>query len=167
MSKSSDDSSYRENLRRNQPLVYMLNRLVIVTAIGTIIGLLLSAIVSAFAVGPETGLRSLAAAALPPIVLTYSNFFSPRRSAQSSQRVLEVNLFAIALIWILLLLILVDFVTRQFNHTIPLGEFVISLTLSALISAMRIFSMRSLLSCSYGILSGFLLYLLIFGMPQR
>lgn len=165
MSKSPDDSGYREDLRRNQPLVYMLNRLMIVTAIGTIIGLLLSAIVSSFAVGPEVGLRSLAAAALPPIVLSYSNFFSSRRSAQPTQRVLEVNLFAIALVWILLLLILVSFITRQFNHTLPLGEFVISLTLSALFYAARLFSMRSLLSCSYGILSGFLLHLLIFGMP--
>ncbi|MCU0524504.1 MAG: hypothetical protein MUF72_06735 [Elainella sp. Prado103] len=159
--RSSDEST-----RKNRPLVYALNRLVIVAANAAVLGLLISAIVEAFAVGLEAGLRSLAAAALPPIVLTYSSFFAGR-SPRTADRVLEVNLFAIGLVWILVLLVLVNFVSTQFSHTIPLGEFVISLTLSVLTLLNNRLSTRSLLSCSYGILSGFLLHLLIFGLPNR
>lgn len=165
MSRSSVRSS-DENTRKNRPLVYASNRLVIVAANASVLGLLISAIVEAFSVGLEAGLRSLAAAALPPIVLTYSNFFASR-STRSADRVLEVNLFAIGLVWILMLLVLINFVAFQFSHTIPLGEFVISLTLSVLTLLNNRLSTRSLLSCSYGILSGFLLHLLIFGLPSR
>lgn len=165
MSRSSVRSS-DENTRKNRPLVYAANRLVIVAANASVLGLLISAIVEAFSVGLEAGLRSLAAAALPPIVLTYSNFFAGR-STRSADRVLEVNLFTIGLVWILMLLVLINFVAFQFSHTIPLGEFVISLTLSVLTLLNNRLSTRSLLSCSYGILSGFLLHLLIFGLPSR
>jgi hypothetical protein len=136
----------------------------VVTAIASLVGLLLSAVIQTFAAGMELGLRSLAAAALPPIILTYSNFFS--RSARPNERVLEVNLFGFALLWILGLLALINFVTLSFNHSIPLGEFLISLTLSGWYYFIKRLSLRSRLSCSYGILSGLLLYLLIFGLPS-
>lgn len=163
--RASDRPSNVESNRKNRPLVYALNRLVVVISIAAIVGLLLSSVTQAFAVNPEVGFRSFAAAALPPIVLTYSSFFS--RSVKPPERVLEVNLFAIALVWILVLLILVDFITLRFEHSIPLGEFVISLTLSALFYFTKRLSSRSLLSCSYGILSGFLMYILLFGLPSR
>jgi hypothetical protein len=165
MPRASDRPSTVENTRKNRPLVYAANRLVTVIAIAAIAGLLLSAVFQAFAVSVEVGFKSFAAAALPPIIITYSSFFS--RSVKPPERMLEVNLFAIALLWILGLLILVNFVTLQFNHTIPLGEFMISLTLAALFYFTKRLSTRSLLSCSYGIISGFLLYLLIFGIPSR
>jgi hypothetical protein len=138
---------------------------VTIVAIAAIAGLLISAIIQSFAANPEAGFRSLAAAALPPILITYSNFFS--RSAKLPERAMEVNLFAVALIWILLLLILINFIALRFSHTLPLGEFLISLTLSALLYLSRHLSARSLLSCSYGILSGFLVHLLIFGIPNQ
>lgn len=166
MPRSSDRSINIENTRRNRPLVYAANRLLTITAIAAVLGLLVSAIIQSFAVGLDVGFRSLAAAALPPIILTYSSFFS-RSVKPPSDSVLEVNLFAIALLWILILLTLINFITFRFNHTIPLGEFLISLTLSALFYLTKRLSSRSLLSCSYGILSGFLMYLLVFGLPNR
>lgn len=165
MPRSLDRSANVESTRRNRPLVYALNRMVTIVAFAAIVGLLISAIIQTFAVNPEAGFRSLAAAALPPILVAYSNFFS--RPVKLPDRVMEVNLFAIALIWILLLLTLLDFITSRFEYTIPLGEFLISLTLSALFYFTKRLSAQSLLSCSYGILSGFLVYLLIFGVPSR
>lgn len=162
MSRSPDRPGSVESARKNRPLVYAVNRLVVVIAYAAIVGLLLSALTQAFAVGLETGLRSLAAAALPPIILAYSSFFS--RSVKPPERILEVNLFGMALLWILVLLILVNFVMRQFAHTLPLGEFLTSLTLSGLFYFNRRLSSKSLLSCSYGILAGFLLHILIFGL---
>lgn len=166
MPRSSDRSINIENTRRNRPLVYAANRFLTITAIAAVIGLLVSAIIQSFAVGLDAGFRSLAAAALPPIILTYSSFFS-QSVKPPSDSVLEVNLFAIALLWILILLTLINFITLRFDHTIPLGEFLISLTLSTLFYLMKRLSSKSLLSCSYGILSGFLMHLLIFGLPNR
>ncbi len=167
MARSSDllDVESVESIRRNRPLLYAANRLVIVAANAAIFGLLVSAIVEAFAIGLDVGLRSLAAAALPPIILAYNNFFA--RSGRSAKPRLEINLFLVGLSWILILIILVNAVTLRFNHVIPLGEFVISLTLSTLFYSYPRLSARSRLSCSYGILSGFLLHLLIFGLPSR
>ncbi|MBF2048836.1 MAG: hypothetical protein EDM05_65020 [Leptolyngbya sp. IPPAS B-1204] len=162
MPRSPDRPGNLESARRNRPLTYAINRLVVVIAYAVIVGLLLSAVAQAFAVGLEVGLRSLAAAALPPIILAYSSFFS--RSVKPPSRVLEVNLFGMALLWILVLLILVDFVSGQFSHTLPLGEFLISLTLGGLFYFGKRLSSKSLLSCSYGILAGFLIHILIFGL---
>jgi hypothetical protein len=150
--------------RKSRPLIYALNRFAITIAIAAIVGLLIGAVVEAFAVNPEVGVRSFAAAALPPIVITYSSFFS--RSVKPPERALEVNLYALALSWVLVLLIMVDFISSRFNHTIPLGEFLISLTLSGLIYFIKKLSFKSRLSCAYGILSGFLVHVLIFGLPN-
>ena len=150
--------------RKSRPLVYALNRFAITIAIASIVGLLIGAVVEAFAVNPEVGVRSFAAAALPPIIITYSSFFS--RSVKPSEQALEVNLYAIALMWVLALLIVVDFVSSRFNHTIPLGEFLISLTLSGLLYFIKRLSLKSRLSCAYGILSGFLVHVLIFGLSN-
>jgi hypothetical protein len=151
--------------RKSRPLIYAMNRFAITIAIAAIVGLLIGGVVEAFTISPEVGIRSFAAAALPPIVITYSSFFA--RPVKPSEQVLEVNLYAIALAWVLVLLMVVDFVTSRFNHAIPLGEFLISLTLSGLIYFIRRLSLRSRLSCAYGILSGFLVHILIFGLPSN
>lgn len=157
------DGENIESIRNHHPILHAANRLVIVAAHAAILGLLISAVVEAFAIGLNPGFRGLAAAALPPIVLAYSSFVA--RSGQSSGRRFDLNLFLPGLGWILTLLILVNSFLRL-NPGIPLGEFIISLTLSALLHFSPRLSVRSRLSCSYGILAGFFLYLLIFGMPS-
>jgi hypothetical protein len=151
--------------RRNRPLVYALNWFVVVIAYAAMVGLLLSAIAQAFIVSPEAGLKSIAAAALPPIILTYSNFFS--RLAKRPEQAVEINLFLIAVLWIIMLLLFVNLITARFGYGVPLSELAISLTLSGLFYFNRWVSRPSMLSCAYGILSGFLVYLLIFGLPSR
>lgn len=151
--------------RKNRPLIYAANRFAITIAVATIIGLLIGSVIEAFTISPEVGVRSFAAAALPPIIITYSSFFS--RSVKPPEQALETNLYALALSWVLVLLIVVDFVNDRFNHSIPLGEFLISLTLSGLIYSIKRLSLKSRLSCAYGILSGFLVHVLIFGLPNN
>ncbi|MBF1999591.1 MAG: hypothetical protein IGS50_02590 [Synechococcales cyanobacterium C42_A2020_086] len=157
-----------EGTRKARPLTYLVHRLVIAVAFAIIAGLLLSSLSQAFAIDLQTGSRSLAAAALPPIVLAYATFFSrTSRTPRSAGQALEVNLYIIALIWTLVLLILVDFTGSRFNGQLPLGEFAISSTLSTLVFLMRQVSFASLLSCAYGILSGFLVHILLFGLFSR
>lgn len=163
MPRSSKRLQDAETTRRNRPLIYALNWLVIVTAYASIAGLLISAIAASFTVGLETGFRSVAAAILPPIILTYTNFFS--RLFKSYDGPVEINLFVVGILWIIALLLFVNLVALQLGHSLPLSELAISLSLSGLFYSSRQISRRSLLSCSYGILAGFLIYLLIFGLP--
>ena len=165
MSKGFYRDGNGESDRRSRPLIYAMHRLMFTIALASIVGLLVGAVIQAFAISPEVGIRSFAAAALPPIIIAYSSFFSPS-AKRLPERVLEVNLFVIALIWMVLLLILVNTLSVRFNNSLPLGEFLISLTLSVMIYSIKRFSFKSRLSCSYGILSGFLVHLLIFGLPS-
>jgi len=152
-----------EQQSKSRPLLYALNWFVVMIAISSILGLLLSAIAQSFGMGPDVGLRSLAAAILPPMLTTYRSFFS--RSTRPVSRALEQNLFVISILWIVMLLVLLNLMALRFQHRLPLGEFATSLTLSGMFYFNHHLSSRSIVSCAYGILSGLVLYLLVFGLP--
>jgi hypothetical protein len=154
-----------EKQPKSRPLLYALNWLVVITAIAIILGLLLSTIAQAFSTGLETGLRSLAAALLPPIFLTYRSFFS--RPILPVSRAWEQNLFFLSTLWVVMLLVLLNLMALRFNHSLPLGEVVTSLTLSGLFYFNHHLSSRSMVSCAYGILAGLVIYLLMVGLPGR
>lgn len=168
MSRSSE-SEPSDGLRevqkhpKNRQLLYLLNQFVVMIAIASILGLLVASIAQAFGVGSDVGFRSFAASLLPPIFLTYRSFFA--RPSRSVSRALEQNLFLVSILWILMLLVLLNLMALRFNYRVPLGEFVTSLTLSGLFYFNHHLSSRSMVSCGYGILSGLVLYLLIFGLP--
>ena len=143
-----------EQRPKNRPLLHAMNWFVVMIAIASILGLLLGAIAQAFGMGLDVGLRSLAAAILPPMLTTYRSFFA--RSTRPVSRALEQNLFVISILWIMAL---------RFHHRLPLGEFATSLTLSGMFYFNHHLSSRSSVSCAYGILSGLMLYLLVFGPP--
>ncbi len=166
-SESGDPDRLREVEQhpKSRPLLYLFNRFVVITAIASLLGLLLASVTQAFGVSSEAGFRSLAAALLPPIFLTYRSFFS--RSMRPVSRSLEQNLFLVAMLWIVMLLVLLNLVALRFDYRLPLGEFVTSLTLGGLFYFNHHLSSRSVVSCAYGILSGLVLYLLIFGSPGR
>ncbi|MBW4464817.1 MAG: hypothetical protein KME07_05170 [Pegethrix bostrychoides GSE-TBD4-15B] len=165
----SSESAQPDRLRdvqqhpKNHPLLYLLNRFVVIIAIASIVGLLLASVAQTFSISSQAGLRSLAAALLPPILLTYRSFFAQSNRAVS--RTLEQNLFLVAILWIVMLLVLLNLMALRFNYSLPLGEFVTSLTLAGLFYFNHQLSSRSMVSCGYGILSGLVLYLLIFGLP--
>jgi ABC-type multidrug transport system fused ATPase/permease subunit len=170
ISRDAESRREQETRRKSKPLTYAWNRLVSATSIAIIIGLLLSLINRAFAISGEAGLRSLAAAALPPLVITYITFFnrSPgSRSPKETNKVTDVNLYFVSAIWTIVLLIFTNFVNSYFNYSIPLGEIAISITLSVLVFFSRNLSAKSFLSCSYGIVSGFLVHILLFGLQTR
>ena len=152
-----------EQRPKNRPLLHAMNWFVVMIAIASILGLLLGAIAQAFGMGLDVGLRSLAAAILPPMLTTYRSFFA--RSTRPVSRALEQNLFVISILWIMLLLVLLNLMALRFHHRLPLGEFATSLTLSGMFYFNHHLSSRSSVSCAYGILSGLMLYLLVFGPP--
>ncbi|MBE9182735.1 hypothetical protein IQ268_29805 [Oculatella sp. LEGE 06141] len=138
----------------------VLNVGAVVLAVVILVGYLLYLILLAFSQSGETGVRSLAATALPLITVTYITFFT--RLFRLPDRVPVFNFYFVFTVWMIILLILVEY---YFSPTIPLGEFAISFTLGLLVSIGRGTSFRAFISCAYGIISGFLLYIFFFGVP--
>lgn len=151
-----------ESRRKSRPLIYAFNRIVIVTSLAILGSLLLNLMFQAFVLDIEAGLRSFAAVALPPLIISYVAFFNQAVRPQSSLP--DVGFFVVFAAWMLILMVVQDIVHNYLHNAVPLGEFVLSLTLSILAFIARYIPFRSLLSCSYGILSGFLMYILIFGL---
>ena len=153
-----------EVLGRSRPLIHAMNRLFITLAHALIVSINLILIVQAFSLDAETGVRSLAAAALPPIIITYLAFFT--RSLRSPNHLSPVVFYFFAAVWMITLLLLINVLTRyQYTYGIPTGIFALSTTFSFLIYLARNIPFPSLLSTSYGIVSGLLIYTLIFGIP--
>jgi hypothetical protein len=153
-----------EQLGRSRPLIYALNRLLITLSNALIVSLALILIGQSFTLDAEIGIRSLAAAALPAIIITYLAFFT--RSFTPPTDVSPVGCFLIAAIWMITLLILINILnTYAYSYGLPTGVFLLSTTFSLLIFLTRNISFPSILSTSYGIVSGLLIYTLIFGVP--
>jgi hypothetical protein len=153
-----------ESLGRSRPLVHALNRLLITLSHALLVSTSIILIVQSFALNIETGVRSLAAAALPPIIITYLTFFT--RSLRAPVQLPPVLYFFIAAIWMITLLILVTVLTEYgYSYGYTVGVFIFSLTFSGLLILSRNIPFPSLLSTSYGIVSGLLVYTLIFGIP--
>jgi hypothetical protein len=123
-----------------------------------LVGLLFYLTLLAFAGNIETGIRSLAAIAVPLIIVTYITFFT--RLFRFPDRVPVFNLYFVFTVWMMILMILIrEYLTPE----VPIGEFLLSFTLSILISIARGTSFRAFISCAYGIISGFLLFIFVFG----
>lgn len=148
-----------------QSLRYTLNRFIVLLARLILVGLLVNLIVQAFAVSLEAGIKSIAATILPLLITAYISFSSRSRHVMEvPQGVLDVALYLLSGIWIIFLLLFTRYAALSFNREVPLGEVALSITLSFLILIAGRLSYKSIVACSYGIISGLLTYVLIFGL---
>jgi hypothetical protein len=161
MVRSSQELAEEEVRKRSHPIAYALNRLVVSLSNAVLGGTLLSLIVQAFGLSIEFGVRSLATAALPPIIIAYLAFFT--RTFRSPQPASDFKYFFLFAGWVILLLTFVNFVGSDSLYGMLFGMVCLSSTLSLWVLLAKSLPFRSLLSCAYGILSGFLLYILLFG----
>jgi hypothetical protein len=138
----------------------VLNQVAVAVSLAILVLSLVSLMIQAFAASFEAGIRCLTAIVLPPIVITYTVFFTPL--LKPPDRIPEVNLYFIFTIWSSILFILVNY---YFGERIFLGVLGLSLTLTGLVYIYKYTPFQSLLSCSYGIISGFLICILLFGLP--
>lgn len=153
-----------EQLGRSRPLIYALNRLLITLAHALVVSLTLILIGQSFALNAETGIRSLAAAALPAIIITYLAFFS--QSLSPPTNIPPLVCFLAAMVWMIILLVIINVLnTYAYNYGLPTGVFTLSITFSILVLLAKNIPFPSILSTSYGIVSGLLIYTLIFGIP--
>lgn len=151
--------------RRARPLVYAMSRLFVNLSYAIVGALVLSLLVQAFAASAEVGVKSLAAAALPPLVITYLTLFT--RLLRPQDNIPDIALFLASAVWIIAMLLLVDFLKAYPGNGLPFGVFALSLTLSGLIFINKYVPFSSVLSNAFGIVVGVLIYTLVFGITYR
>jgi hypothetical protein len=147
--------------RKPRPLIYALSRLLVTLSYAIVGSLIVSLIAQAFTLSLEAGLKCLAAAALPPLVITYFALFT--QSFRRPRHISEISLFVAAAAWMIAMLLLVNYLNQYATYGIPLGVLALSITLSGLIYLNKHIPFSATLSCSYGIVAGLLLYTLLFG----
>jgi hypothetical protein len=152
-----------------QSLRYTLNRIMVMVAQLILAGLLLNLIIQAFSLNAETGVRSLAATVLPLLVTGYISFSNrspdkPKNVLRLPHGMLNIIPFVLSAIWMIFLMLFTRYTVLYFNRSVPLGEVALSITLSLFILVADQIPFKSLVGCAYGIISGLLIYVLIFGL---
>lgn len=151
--------------RRARPLVYAMSRLLVNLSYAIVGALVLSLLAQAFTAGADVGVKSLAAAALPPLVLTYLTLFT--RLFRPQDNIPDIALFLASAAWIIAMLVLVNFLSDYPSYGLPFGVFALSITLSGLIFVNKFVPFSSALSNAFGITVGVLIYTLLFGVTYR
>lgn len=130
-------------------------------AAGLFLYQMISSVLLAFSQSQWVGLRSLAAAAFPIIVVVYFAFIARIDAPVNASRAPVINNFIVFLLWTLMIFWL-DGNTNFARF--PLEELIYSITLAFLIwRYKRQESFVDLLACCYGILVGSLAALVFFG----
>ena len=137
-----------------------MNAAVIAIAIFILLLFMLSFIVFSFNIGFTAGLRSLAAAVLPFTVLMYLRLFT--NFLRRRRQVPVFNLYFIFTVWTVFLF---GFAQSLYGLAFPVGELLFSITLAATSWRYGSQSVRSFLSCCYGIITGSLIYMIFAGFP--
>jgi len=134
---------------------------VLAIAIGFLLFQLFSSVFVAFSLSAWIGLRSLAAAIFPLSVSIYLGFLARVKIPTRESRAPLINSFIIFMFWTMLLLGLDgnnDFVS------FPLEELLYGTTIAIMIWRYKYRnSFKSLLACCYGIISGSLAAVILFG----
>jgi hypothetical protein len=149
---------------QGQSLRYTLNQVMVQLARAILALLLLNFIVQAFNMSWELGAKSIAATALPIFFVAYVAFTcSPRSSRPSSNQIPSPSFYLLSGVWLIVVLVLTRYAYFYSNRQMPFGEIALSATLSIYIAATEKLSFKALVACAYGIISGMLIYILIFG----
>lgn len=143
------------------PALHLFNLGIIFLSISVLITFLVSLTVSAFSVGVQQGIQSLAATVLPPLSISYVVVFTEIFQGRNV-RVPQFSLYFVSTLWMLILLLVMQDLAEEVTWLAsPVMEFLFSITLASLIWIYRGLSYRALRACCYGIVCGLLMYLLI------
>jgi hypothetical protein len=149
-----------------QSLGYTFNRFMVILARLIIVGLIANLTIKAFLVSPEAGFKSIAAIILPLLVTGYISFSNKAHHlTRPPSEVLNVFLYLFSAGWLLALMVLIRYVVYYSNRSLPIGEFALAITLSIFVFISERVAFKPLVACSYGLVSGFLFFILIFGVP--
>jgi hypothetical protein len=149
-----------------QSLGYTFNRFMVILARLIIMGLIANLIIKAFLVSPEAGLKGIAAIILPLLITGYISFSNKAHHlTRPPSEILNISLYLVSAGWLFGLMVLTRYVIYYTNRSLPIGEFALSITLSIFVFISERVAFKPLVACAYGLISGFLLFILIFGVP--
>jgi len=133
-----------------------------VIAAGFLLYQLFSSVLFAFSLSSWVGLRSLAAAIFPLSVAIYLGFLARMKVPTRESRAPLINSFIIFLFWTMLLLGIDS--NNSFDR-FPLEELLYGTTIAVMIWRYKYRdSFKALLACCYGVISGSLAAVILFGM---
>lgn len=161
------DSQQPEQVRSHaQSLGYTFNRFMVILARLIIMGLIANLTIKAFLVSPEAGFKSIAAVILPLLLTGYISFSNKAHHlTRSSSEILNVFLYLVSASWLLALMVSIRYVIYYSNRSLPIGELALSITLGFFIFISERIAFKPLVACAYGLISGFLFFILFFGVP--
>jgi hypothetical protein len=167
MRQKVDSSQENEHIRSHaQSLGYTFNRFMVILARLILMGLIANLMIKAFLVAPVSGFRSIAAIVLPLLLVGYINFSNrPSHPHRSWNEVSNILTYVGAASWLLTVMVLIRYVIFYSNRSLPIGEFVLALTLGFFGYLAGRIPQRALFAFSYGLISGFLIFILVFGVP--
>jgi hypothetical protein len=137
-----------------------LSTLALLCSIIFLLGSIIYLVVEAFSQSLWFGIRSLAACILPALVLFYLNTFTRIFNIKTYNR--NFNLFVVYGLWTLFILVVGS--VWEFEP-VPLLEILFSFTLTSILFRIKKHSEgQKLASSCYGVLTGLLVYISIFGL---
>jgi hypothetical protein len=167
MDKSANDQEQerRQKLRNrlvtNHHPIYALSQITIPLSYAILCSLILSLVVRTFTLSVELGVRSILMAALPLLIATYFALF--KRWVRHPKHIGKIPLYLATTGWTFMVSAAIRFLDAHPNYNLNFGVLLLSATLSALIFSRKYISFGASLSCSFGIVTGFFIYMSLFG----
>ncbi len=127
------------------------------------IGLILLLMVRAFRLSVMEGIRSLSAVLLPPVVLTFVFMYQKSLFVEIGNIPTIIGFIASLVIGIAVMVV-VRFLANL-SFFIPFAEILLSGTLAMLVFSYISLQKSSVLAYCYGMLSGFLIFVILLGVP--
>ena len=169
MREKNESQPELEHVRSHaQSLGYTFNRFMVILARLILMGLIANLTIKAFLVSPEAGFKSVAAIILPLLMAGYISFSSKAKahhSTRSPSEALNIFLYLLSAGWLMTLMVSIRYVIYYSNRSLPLGELALSITLGFFVFISERIAFKPLVACAYGLVSGFLFFILFFGVP--
>lgn len=154
------ETSSASNKKVSKVFIDILSFAVAIIASALLTGFLAYLIAQAFDWQFWAGLKSLLAAILPLTIVYYITSFTQIISRENNIPLFSI--FFISMLWAIVLFVILKFFASSF---IPIPEVALSFTLACLFNLARRNSFQAFISCSYGIVCGFLIHFMFFGLP--
>jgi hypothetical protein len=167
MREKMDSQQGNEHIKSHaQSLGFTFNRFMVILARLILMGLIANLTIKAFMVSPVSGFRSVAAIVLPLLLIGYISFSNrPTHQPRGSNEVFNFFIYLGAASWLLSVMVLIRYVIYYSNRSLPIGELILALTLGFFAYVSERMALRALFACAYGLISGFLIFILVFGVP--
>jgi len=123
-------------------------------------------IFKAFRISVYAGVQSFAGAVFPLIIVTFIYIFNRDLITYLGKINILIS-FSSAMIWGFIVMVVIRFFGSMNVAPIPISELILSGSFSILIFSYVEGAQSKILSYYYGMISGFLLYIIVFGFPPN